>query len=264
MRKILFLVILSLCLSHDTVWASETEKIQLNLKVCVEMALKRLPEGSSPVKVADTSLEVKEYYYRYLMNREMIDFVREVKDNFETSVEKAEERFDEEDTEISQSDILKLKLGFVGARKDLNQIEKGMARAKAALLDALGLPRNAPVEFPKKGLRMIKITMPSLDDSLEMAKKNNSTFSSAEIEKRVIDLQEKKENSTLLKEGRKYARGLMVVALANFDMGIGEGKDLFESLYIYNRSVRDYVKGVYEFNMAVAKLVQCLNGSITQ
>ncbi len=252
-KKIITLILLCL-FSTGGVFASETGKIKIDVNICAVMAVKKLPKEASEELRVLAVLKAKEHFYRYLMNFDMVDMVREVKKNFDSAVEKSEERFEAEDVNISQTDILKLKLGLVGVTKDLNGIERDMERAKVELLEDLGLDRGSSLEFPKKGLVKVKIELPSLDSALESAKKNKSPFSPIEIEKRLIDLVENHENAKFIKKGRKYARGLLVVALANFDMGIGEGKELFEALYIYNRAVRDYVKGIYKFNLAAARL----------
>lgn len=255
------LLFLALSLSAT---AEETGKGILTPQQCGEMAVKVLPKGSSPEQIRDASSKAKGFYYRYLMNFDMAELVGEVRDNFESAVKKAEERFDKEDPNISQSDILKLKLGLVGVQKELNEIAKDRERAKLELLEAVGVGKASSLSFPDKGLTKLNPEIPSLEECLEGAKKKSPFLSRMEIEKAHINLLEAKENVNFIKEARKYSRGLLVVALANFDMGIGEGKDLFESLYIYNRSVKDYIKEVYKFNMAVEEMAEITGRELTK
>ncbi|MBI5185693.1 MAG: hypothetical protein HZA01_08205 [Nitrospinae bacterium] len=253
LKRIIFFLVFS-TISLGLCHASETKKIILSAKICAGMALKNPRKTGNPAKPSELALLAKDRYYRYLMDEDLSVNAKEVRDNFETAVEKAEKKFEKEEPGVTQSDILKLKLGLMGVQKDLNETEKDLERSKVELLEYLGLDRDTPLEFSEDGLKKINLEVPSLESCRESARKNHSSSSPVELETAYINLMESKENIGFLKEGRKYSRGLLVVALANFDMGIGEGKDLFEALYIYNRAVRDYVKGVYSFNMAVERL----------
>lgn len=54
--------------------------------------------------------------------------------------------------------------------------------------------------------------------------------------------------------GRKAGRGLLVLSVANFDLGIGEAEDLFEGLGAYTEASTDYFRAVHDYNVAVAEL----------
>ena len=87
---------------------------------------------------------------------------------------------------------------------------------------------------------------------------NKSSFKEKEDTFRItkVFLRINKANDSIktAREARKVSRGLLVTNLANFDFGIGEAKDLFESLFIYMRSVKNYLKKIHEFNIALAEL----------
>jgi hypothetical protein len=45
-----------------------------------------------------------------------------------------------------------------------------------------------------------------------------------------------------------------VAALANFDFGIGPGKEIFDSLENYAKMRADYFRSIYNYKMALANL----------
>jgi hypothetical protein len=51
--------------------------------------------------------------------------------------------------------------------------------------------------------------------------------------------------------------------LTNFRLGVGEGKDVFESLGLYSRVVGDYYTAVRNYNIAAARLSQATGQEIT-
>ena len=58
----------------------------------------------------------------------------------------------------------------------------------------------------------------------------------------------------LARKNRKMTRALLVSEVANFDFGIGESSDLFQSLIIYTRVLNGYYESVYNYNLSVAIL----------
>ncbi|MDH3603862.1 MAG: hypothetical protein OEU26_29995, partial [Candidatus Tectomicrobia bacterium] len=54
--------------------------------------------------------------------------------------------------------------------------------------------------------------------------------------------------------GYRNGRKWFVAALANFDLGVGEGKDLADAAVAYATMRAGYFQAVYNYNLAVAKL----------
>jgi len=84
-----------------------------------------------------------------------------------------------------------------------------------------------------------------------------------DIERRYLEVQEFQQKVASAQEARKAARALLVTTLANFNIGIGEGKDVFEGLGLYTRIVGDYYKTLRNFNIAAARLTQATGQDVT-
>jgi outer membrane protein TolC len=84
-----------------------------------------------------------------------------------------------------------------------------------------------------------------------------------DIERRYLEVQEFQQKVASAQEARKAARALLVTTLANFNIGVGEGKDVFEGLGLYTRIVGDYYKTLRDFNIAAARLTQATGQDIT-
>ena len=64
-------------------------------------------------------------------------------------------------------------------------------------------------------------------------------------------------------DARKAVRALLAITLANFELGVGEGKEVFENLGLYTRIVGDYYASVRDYNIAAAKLTQATGQEVT-
>lgn len=54
--------------------------------------------------------------------------------------------------------------------------------------------------------------------------------------------------------GRRAARGLMVLTVSNYDIGIGDAEELFRAYGSYTETSTDYFRAVHDYNVAVAEL----------
>ena len=95
-------------------------------------------------------------------------------------------------------------------------------------------------------------------------KKHNATSGIAlDIQQRYLEMQENQQKIDAAQTARKAVRALLATTLANFELGVGEGKDVFESLGLYARIVSDYYTTVRDYNLAAAKLTQATGQEVT-
>lgn len=84
-----------------------------------------------------------------------------------------------------------------------------------------------------------------------------------EIRRAYADVVQSRDTITTAEEGRKAGRGLLILSVANFDLGIGEAEELFKALGAYTESSTDYFRAVHDYNMAVATLGKAVGTELT-
>jgi len=75
-----------------------------------------------------------------------------------------------------------------------------------------------------------------------------------EAKEAYLNVKEAEERITVTADGRKAGRTLVALAVANFELGIGEPQDVFMGLGNYTRATSDYYEAVRDYNIALAKL----------
>ena len=251
--NILFFISFSFILIFFVKTLSAQEKIELALDECIKMAL-----DNNRINKGKTVYKIKTLYYDLLLAKELIQLADEVKSNFEEAYEKAEKKLESEDPDITQQDVLKLKLGLVGSKDELNRLEHDKKEINESLKYKLGIFGNKIFDIKSKRLKQEKIDLKKVEGNIDLTLNNKSSFKEREdifrITKVFLKINKANDRIKTAREARKVSRGLLVTNLANFDFGIGEAKDLFESLFIYRRSVKNYLTKIHEYNIAVAEL----------
>ncbi len=69
---------------------------------------------------------------------------------------------------------------------------------------------------------------------------------------------EKKNNLEASFEAKKAGRALLFLNLTNFKLGMGSGKDVFDSLSLHARVDGDYYKAIFDYNVAVVELLNAV------
>ncbi|MBI4588359.1 MAG: TolC family protein [Candidatus Rokubacteria bacterium] len=75
-----------------------------------------------------------------------------------------------------------------------------------------------------------------------------------EVQKAYGELQEAKQNVQALEKAYANAKKWVVTALANFDLGIGETRDLADAVLAMAKTRADYFQAVFSYQMGVARL----------
>lgn len=98
---------------------------------------------------------------------------------------------------------------------------------------------------------------------VEVQKQNATSGIALDIQRRYLELQETQQKVDAAQSARRAARALLTTTLANFELGVGEGKEVFENLGLYARIVSDYYTAVRDYNIAAAKLTQATGQEVT-
>jgi len=75
-----------------------------------------------------------------------------------------------------------------------------------------------------------------------------------QIRKAYLELQESEKSIAATRDAYSNAKKWAVAAVANFDMGIGPAKEIFDALQNYARMRADYFQSIYNYNMSRANL----------
>lgn len=199
--------------------------------------------------------QVKKRYYQVQYKTNQLGVAEEVRKRFTTAIEKSEERFDKDQGEVAQSDIIKLKLGLSGALNDVIRLENEIHLGKLALAGLTGL--DLTVESKLEEDTILPLKFPAASFEKVFGKKYS--FPLFDQKKLLLKVREERDKMQLALDGRKMTRALLVTEAANYDFGVGDSEDLFQALIIYTRVLSDYYESVYNFNAAAADLIRELN-----
>ena len=219
---------------------------------------------------ADIVTAAKQYYYELQFKKEQLKVADDVKGYFEKAVTKAEEKFEEGDTAVSQTSLTKLKLGLSSTENDIIKLNSEMHIAKLSLGEIMGWELSfdsditdakiAPLEFKFNKFEEYLNSLGSLAD--EMGKKTGKISTarksddSSYLHKAFIKVMENRDKMNLAEKQKKMTRALLVTESANYDFGVGNSEDLFQALIIYTRVLSGYYESIYNYNLAVLDLDQ--------
>lgn len=103
-------------------------------------------------KTADIVLRTKELYYSLLLARDMKNLALEIKDELVRSVKKADEQIKKGSPWADEVNLFKLNAFLGEVEKNLNEINKGIALAKDALITSMGLPKDAEFDIAETSI----------------------------------------------------------------------------------------------------------------
>jgi len=84
-----------------------------------------------------------------------------------------------------------------------------------------------------------------------------------EIRRAYGEVAQARDTIQATEEGRKAGRAMLVLTVANFDLGIGEADELFTGLGTYTEASSDYMRAVHDYNVAVATLSKAVGQELT-
>ena len=100
-------------------------------------------------------------------------------------------------------------------------------------------------------------------ERLQARRREAASGLALEIRKAYGEVTQARNTIQASEEGRKAGRGLLVLTVSNFDLGIGEAEELFKGLGAYTEATTDYFRAVYDYNVALAALSKAVGQEIT-
>ena len=97
----------------------------------------------------------------------------------------------------------------------------------------------------------------------EIQKQNAESGIALDIQRRYLAVQGNQQKLKAVQTARKAARALLLISLSNFHLGVGEAKEVFNSVGLYTRMFSDYYKAIRDFNIAAARLSQTTGQEVT-
>jgi hypothetical protein len=194
---------------------------------------------------------IKKFYYQIQYQSQKLQILNEVKGHFEKSISKAEEKYDQGEEDITQSDITKLKLGLAGTLNDKFGVEADLQVSRLSLFEGLKKKYEPEAELLEPNIVPVKF---DFDDYHKWSGQGGELSEVVSLKKTFIKVVEAKKKMKLARKNRKITRALLVSEVANYDFGIGDPVDLFQALIIYTRVLSGYYESVYKFNLSVAEL----------
>ena len=199
--------------------------------------------------------EAKKFYYQIQYKKQKLEILNEVKGHFEKAVNKIEEKYDEGEDDISQSEITKLKLGLAGTLNDIYAVETDLQISRLSLSETLDNKYPPHAELLQSGIVPVAFEFDSFFSWLKnqnvSSKANKNLFI---LRKSFLKVVEARKKMKLASKNRKMTRALLVSEVANYDFGVGESGDLFQALIIYTRVLNGYYDSIYKYNISVAIL----------
>ncbi|HZR83753.1 MAG TPA: TolC family protein [Candidatus Binatia bacterium] len=113
---------------------------------------------------ADVIEQVKTLYYNVLLARSVEGILQETTDAFDSALQKARERREAGDPDITEIGILYLRVGVGQSAKELPGIRQGEAAALQALRRAMGADPLAPIDLRARRLEPEKVELRPLDE----------------------------------------------------------------------------------------------------
>lgn len=215
-------------------------------------------------------------FYRIQFYEEALKKARETKEHFDQAVKKAEASYDEDDENVTQFIITKLKLGLgemkdrvaeFSSELDQSKVELGALMGKS-LFDSEVKTENPlkPVLFDYQNWEEFLKKNPGFlnrNNNLK-SKENHSLFGNLNLEFKVqsqqafIRVLEAGKKMKSASKVNKSVRALMAMESSNYDLGLGDPVDLFDSFLVHARHINVSLESIYNFNLAVAEWRQVI------
>ncbi|MFT4577749.1 MAG: hypothetical protein ACI8PD_001731 [Nitrospinales bacterium] len=210
-----------------------------------------IPDKNNSPTTQEMEYSIKKFYYQIQYRGQKLQILNEVKGHFEKSISKAEEKYDEGEEDISQSDITKLKLGLAGTLNDIFGVEADLQISRLSLFEVLNSEYEPEAELIEPNIMPVEFGFANYQ---EWSGQGSELPGNVSLQKVFFKVVEAKKKMQLARNNRKITRALLVSEVANYDFGIGNPADLFQALIIYTRVLSGYYDSVYKFNLSVAGL----------
>ena len=168
-------------------------------------------EKNNSITLEDMLFKIKKFYYQIQYLDQKLEILNEVKEHFEKAISKAEEKYDEGEEDISQSDITKLKLGLAGTLNNIYEVETGLQISRLSLSDSLDNKYSPNAELAESSISPIKFEFNNFHAWEENHSKHSGKLKRELILKKgFLQVIEAKKKMQLARKNRKMRKNLRV------------------------------------------------------
>lgn len=122
---------------------------------------------------SDLILMVHQLYYGLVLARQLLRSTQDIEKNFSLAHEIAEERLEKGETSVTETDVLKLRVGLAGIAKGVRKLQRQGRVTKEALRQTMGLGDQMDFTLVDKKLKPVTFELRSLEHYLQQAEANN-------------------------------------------------------------------------------------------
>jgi outer membrane protein TolC len=185
----------------------------------------KVDEARVNQKASDIIMKVNEYYYGFLLARDLKVLVLDVKEKLDSAKEKVEQQLAEESKYVDELDLLKLKTFGGVVERYFNEADKSVELAQNALGMTIGLEKTGDFEVADQHLKQETRPLFDLDTYIEKAKLYRPEF-------------------TQLREGLRARQALIRVAKSDYyptffaafylSYAVSSNRDYLNNPYVYD------------------------------
>ena len=308
----------------------------------------QVSEAAVDQKATEVALQVKQFYYGYLLAHQIREFVDSIRDELQKTLEKAERQVEAGSPAATWVDVYKLRAFLAEVDKNIDEAEEGLKLAGSALRMALRLEEGVEFELSDT-LIPVKVDLKNIESYINAAKElrpefaqlkegirarealveaaaadqypmiyaaaladvadaTNRDFSNVplardplnhveagvvvgmkwhfdfgitkgridearaeymkllhkkdfadngiplQVRKAYLELQKAQQDIETTERAYRNARRWLVTTVANFDLGIGEAKDVADAVQVYARMRADNFRAIYNQRISWANL----------
>jgi len=146
-------------------------RLTYNTQAAAENLAAQIAAGTKTTN--ELLLKVHELYYGLVVSRQLLESTQEVQKNFADAREAVEERLEKNEPNVTESDVLKIRVGLAGVTKAVNKLERESQLAKDALRRTLGLSDSADFDVTDQNLKPVAFELKPLEEYLAAAEVRN-------------------------------------------------------------------------------------------
>jgi outer membrane protein len=146
-------------------------RITYNIEAAGENLNSQIASGAKTT--SELLLKVHQLYYGLVVSRQLLESTRDVQKNFSDARDAVEERLEKGAANVTESDLLKIRVGLAGVSKAVNKLERESQLAKEALRRSLGLSDLSDFDVTDQILKPVDFELRSLEEYLARAEIQN-------------------------------------------------------------------------------------------